>query len=92
MHSAALLCSPQRAPPAPKRVFPKRSRLCPAPDIRCRSGLVMAVNSDGVGATSLVWKQFSVSFVAASELTKIAFINGDPPGDNSNFLDDVVLR
>jgi len=54
--------------------------------------IVTAVNSDGVGATSLAWKPFSVSFIAASSSTKIAFINGDPPGDHSNFLDDVVLR
>ncbi len=54
--------------------------------------VLTAANSDGAGTNTLVWKPFSVSFVAASNATKITFLNADPAGDTSNFLDDVILR
>jgi hypothetical protein len=53
--------------------------------------VLSATNSGGAGTTRLNWKQFSVSFLAASNFTKIAFINGDPATDNSNGLDNVSL-
>lgn len=34
----------------------------------------------------------SATVVAAGASTTLAFINGDPPGDGSNFLDNVTLR
>ena len=53
--------------------------------------VVDAVNSDGAGATSLSWKQFSVQFTATSSSTTVAFVNGDPPTDETNIIDQVVL-
>ncbi|MDE3179024.1 MAG: DUF642 domain-containing protein [Acidobacteriota bacterium] len=50
-----------------------------------------AVNSSGAGGTKQVWEQFSTSFVAASGSTTIEFLNGDPPTDNTNGLDNIVL-
>ena len=43
-------------------------------------------------ATGLVWEQFIVDFIAGGgSSTTIGFVNGDPIGDNSNGLDNVVL-
>lgn len=44
------------------------------------------------GGTTLTWEQFSTSFVASSSSTVIEFLNGDPPTDNSNGLDNVVVN
>jgi hypothetical protein len=54
--------------------------------------VMAAVNSGGAGTKTLSWQQFSVTFAAQSTSTTIAFVNGDPPTDNSNVLDNVVLR
>lgn len=48
-------------------------------------------NSLGAGGATQVWEQFSLSFVAASGSTTIGFLNQDPPTDNTNGLDNVVL-
>lgn len=37
------------------------------------------------------WKEFTLTIEATSNHTKITFINGDPPTDNSNGLDAVHL-
>ena len=37
------------------------------------------------------WKEFTLTIKATSNHTKISFINGDPPTDNSNGLDAVHL-
>lgn len=37
------------------------------------------------------WKKFTLTITAASSQTKISFINGDPPTDDSNGLDAVQL-
>ncbi len=50
-----------------------------------------ATNSMGAGGTSQVWEQFSASFVAASSSTTIEFLNEDPPTDNTNGLDNIVV-
>jgi hypothetical protein len=54
--------------------------------------ILRVTNSDGAGTTSLAWRQVSVTFTAAATSSTIAFINGDDAGDNSNIIDNVVLR
>jgi hypothetical protein len=48
------------------------------------------VNST-VSPTAQNWQQFSHVFVATGTTTTLAFLNGDPSGDNNNGLDNVVL-
>ena len=43
------------------------------------------------GGDSQVWEQFITTFTATNVATAISFVNGDPPNDNTNGLDDVVL-
>lgn len=50
-----------------------------------------ATTSDGATTKTLAWKKFSLSFTASSAATTIAFVNGDPTNDTSNFVDDVLL-
>jgi hypothetical protein len=50
-----------------------------------------ATNSKGAGQTKIVWRKFTTTITASSAHTTIAFINGDPPSDNSNGLDLVSL-
>lgn len=50
-----------------------------------------STNSMGAGETTQVWQQFMTSFVATSSSTTIEFLNGDPPNDNTNGLDNVVV-
>ncbi|MGA8550364.1 MAG: DUF642 domain-containing protein [Stellaceae bacterium] len=47
--------------------------------------------NSNVSPTTLNWEQFTHTFLAASASTILAFQNGDPAGDNSNGLDNVVL-
>ena len=51
-----------------------------------------ATNSEGAGTTSLAWRQSTVTFVATATSSTISFINGDLATDNSNIIDNVVLR
>jgi hypothetical protein len=44
-----------------------------------------------VSPNTLNWEQFTHTFVANSASTTLNFANGDPAGDNSNGLDNVVL-
>ena len=44
-------------------------------------------NKAGKDATDIVWKRFSMQFVAQSAHTTVAFINGDPSSDTANALD-----
>ena len=50
-----------------------------------------ATNSRGAGQTKLVWQKFTTTITATSARTTIAFVNGDPPSDNSNGLDLISL-
>jgi hypothetical protein len=54
--------------------------------------LGVAKNGDGAGKHKLAWKRFHFSFTAKSASTAIRFINRDPRTDNSDGLDDVVVR
>ena len=45
-----------------------------------------------VSPKKLVWQQCIVHFTALSNSTTIAFKNGDPPDDNINGLDNVVVE
>jgi hypothetical protein len=53
--------------------------------------LIAAENTAGQGSTKEVWKKFQVSFMATAATTTLSFINGDPPGDEQDGLDDVSL-
>ena len=53
--------------------------------------VAVATNEDQAD-TELSWEPFTATVVAAGASTTIAFINGDPLGDGSNFLDNVSLR
>jgi hypothetical protein len=48
-------------------------------------------NSCGTCTHILTWQTFTASFVPSSPTTVIRFLNADPPTDNSNGLDNVVL-
>jgi len=41
--------------------------------------------------TTQNWQQFSHTFVATALTETLSFLNGDPGGDNSNGLDNIVL-
>ena len=44
-----------------------------------------------VSPTLLVWEQFTHTFVATGTSTVLDFLNGDPPSDNSNGIDNLTL-
>jgi len=39
----------------------------------------------------LSWEQYTYLFTATGLSTTLAFLNGDPSGDNNNGLDNIVL-
>lgn len=49
-----------------------------------------ATNSSTTTGTQ-TWQQFTTSFTASGASTTLDFLNGDPPNDNSNGLDNIVL-
>jgi hypothetical protein len=53
--------------------------------------LTFSDTNSNVSPTTLNWEQFTHTFVATGSSTALAFANGDPAGDNSNGLDNVVL-
>jgi Protein of unknown function (DUF642) len=53
--------------------------------------VLTAVNSKGAGSSSMVWKSFSVNFLASASTTTISFMNADPASDTNNGLDAVKL-
>jgi hypothetical protein len=51
-----------------------------------------AATNSATDDTGLNWKLFTLNFIAGGgSSTTIDFVNGDPPGDNSNGLDNVAL-
>jgi uncharacterized protein DUF642 len=50
-----------------------------------------ATNSLGAGSASVVWQKFTATITSLTPQTSIAFINGDPAGDNYNGLDGITL-
>ena len=48
-------------------------------------------NSCTTCTTTWAWQQFSHTFTATSASTTLTFLNGDPPTDNANGLDNVSL-
>ena len=50
-----------------------------------------ATNSLGAGSSSVVWQKFTATITSLTPQTSIAFINGDPAGDNYNGLDGITL-
>jgi hypothetical protein len=53
--------------------------------------ILTATNARGRGSTRQVWENFSTSFNATSTVTRIEFLNEDPPTDTANCLDAVSL-
>jgi len=49
-------------------------------------------NKGGKHSSKIDWKRFSTEFTAEGSATNIAFINGDPPGDTANGLDDISVQ
>jgi len=52
---------------------------------------VMTATSFENAGRRLAWKTFATTFTATSALTFVAFVNGDPPTDGTNGLDDVSI-
>ena len=44
-----------------------------------------------VSPTTLTYEQFTHDFIASTTSTTLTFLNGDPPNDNSNALDNIAL-
>ena len=53
--------------------------------------MLVASSTNSTAGQVLNWQQFQVSFTATQAMTKIGYRNADPPTDNSNGLDNVVL-
>ena len=53
--------------------------------------ILTAVNSEGSGSKSQVWKDFSVTFQATTTASTIAFFNADNFKDTSNGFDAVAV-
>ena len=54
--------------------------------------LATALNTEGKGTDTQIWRGFAVKFTAKRSETTITFINGDPSDDTSNGLDGVSLE
>lgn len=50
-----------------------------------------AVNTDGTGQATQVWRQFTYQGVAATNSTTFTFLSGDPSNDFSSGFDNVVI-
>jgi hypothetical protein len=48
-------------------------------------------NNAGAGTSTTAWESTGFSFVASSSSTQISFVNGDPPTDTANFLDNITI-
>jgi archaellum component FlaF (FlaF/FlaG flagellin family) len=55
-------------------------------------GQLVTVATDEDEDTTLSWEPYTSTVVATSASTTIAFVNGDPTSDSSNFLDNVTLK
>jgi uncharacterized protein DUF642 len=53
--------------------------------------ILTATNGRGRGTTRQVWKNFTTTFVATSNATRLEFLNEDPNSDTENGLDDVSV-
>lgn len=60
-------------------------------DVSLNGVPTFADTNSNVSPTDLNWEQFTHTFVATGTSTTLAFQNADPPNDNSNGLDNVVL-
>jgi len=60
-------------------------------DVLLNGALAFSDTNSNVSPTTLNWEQFTHSFVATGTSTTLAFRNADPPNDNSNGLDNIVL-
>ena len=52
---------------------------------------VKTVTNSSRALNTQVWAKFKAHFTAHTDVTKIRFVNGDPPSDNNNGLDAVRL-
>jgi hypothetical protein len=53
--------------------------------------ILTATNARGGGTTRQVWENFTTTFVATSNATRLEFLNEDPNSDTENGLDDVSV-
>jgi Protein of unknown function (DUF642) len=53
--------------------------------------ILTTTNTQGRGTTRQVWKDYTTSFVATSNSTRLEFLNLDPSSDTENGLDDVSV-
>lgn len=53
---------------------------------------VLTSSNDFAILNALAWRQYSVEFVAEAAETTISLTNADPTGDNSNIIDNVVVK
>ncbi len=60
-------------------------------NVYINGGFVDAFTNAIPNSTTQTWEQFTTSGVANATSTTIEFRNGDPVGDNTNGLDNVVL-
>jgi hypothetical protein len=54
--------------------------------------LLGAFTNNSTTRGTQVWQQFTATFTATAASTTLDFLNADPPSDNSNGLDNVVLN
>jgi hypothetical protein len=54
--------------------------------------VLAALNSDGLGQSQQVWKQFTYQGVATTDSVTFRFVSGDPPSDFSSAFDNVVIN
>jgi len=53
---------------------------------------IAVLTTRGRSGTPQLWRKFAVQFVAHNTRARIAFINGDPPGDTDCGIDVVAVR
>lgn len=56
------------------------------------NGSSLSTFTFGGGGNSLAWQQVSLTFIATSSSSTVAFLNRDPSSDGNNALDDVSLE
>jgi hypothetical protein len=61
-------------------------------DVLLNGALAFTNTNSNVSPTNLNWEQFTHTFVATGTSTTLGFQNADPPNDNSNGLDNIVLN
>jgi hypothetical protein len=61
-------------------------------DVLLNGAQSFVATNKNVSPTTLNWQLFTYNFVATGASTSLAFVNGDPSGDNSNGLDNIFFK